>query len=385
MMTPRPALAGTPSASDEDIMREAIALAKKGSGRTSPNPVVGALIVKGGKVIARGWHRKAGWPHAEVEALAGLEKSGIKAAGATLYVTLEPCCHFGKTPPCTDSIIRSGIKKVVTGATDPNPLVSGNGISKLRAAGIRVTTGVLAGECAALNEAYSKYIVTGIPFITLKLASTLDGRIATSAGESKWITGIKARSLVHRLRALNDAVMAGSNTIIKDDPELTVRLARGKNPVRVILDSALKTPLSAKVFRGVKQGSARLIIFTTQKATAQKMEKAKALGAEVIKVPGDKNGVDVRSALAELGKRGVTSVFAEGGGRLAATLLKAGLVDKLYYFIAPRLIGADGVASVAALDLKALKAAPLLKDVKIRKIGPDILVQGYLKLSRAGF
>ncbi len=352
-------------------MRAALSLAKKGLGLTSPNPSVGAVVVKSGKVIARGYHKKAGLPHAEVEAL----RSAKGAKGATLYVTLEPCCHFGRTPPCTDAIIRSGVRKVVIGADDPNPKVAGKGIRKLKSAGIEVTTGVLEEECRAINEAYNKYIRTGSPFVTLKSASSLDGRIATSKGESKWITGIEARRLVHRIRSLNDAIMAGSGTVLKDDPGLTVRLVKGKNPVRIILDSTFRMPLSAKVFKG----GGRLIVFTTRKAGKGKIEEARKLGAEVIVVPASKDGVDIRFVLKELGKREVTSVLAEGGGRLTASLLKEGLIDKAVIFLSPIFLGGDSLPSVGGLNIRRLKDAPALKGIKTTKAGRDILVEGYLK------
>ncbi|MBI5491608.1 MAG: bifunctional diaminohydroxyphosphoribosylaminopyrimidine deaminase/5-amino-6-(5-phosphoribosylamino)uracil reductase RibD [Deltaproteobacteria bacterium] len=354
----------------EAFMRAALRLAKKGLGRTSPNPAVGVVIVKRGRVIGKGYHRKAGLPHAEIEALG----SANDVKGGTLYVTLEPCRHFGRTPPCTEAIIASGIKKVVVGAVDPNPLVRGKGIARLKKAGVAVTSGVLEDECSALNEAYNYYITTGLPFVTLKLASTLDGRIATSKGESQWITGVEARKVVHRMRSLNDAVMIGSGTALKDDPALTVRLIKGRNPIKALLDSAFKTPLSAKVF-----GNGRVIVFTTRKAPKKKLENARRLGAEVIIAPSSSEGVDTGFVMKELGKREVTSVLAEGGGRLAASLLRRGLVSKAAIFLSPKFLGNDAFASVGALGLKRLKDAPALKEIKGTNIGGDILVEGYIK------
>ncbi|MBI5903731.1 MAG: bifunctional diaminohydroxyphosphoribosylaminopyrimidine deaminase/5-amino-6-(5-phosphoribosylamino)uracil reductase RibD [Deltaproteobacteria bacterium] len=352
------------------FMRAAIVLARKGLGSTSPNPAVGAVIVRNKKIIAGGYHRKAGLPHAEVEAL---RVAGAAAKGAALYVTLEPCCKWGRTPPCTEAIIRSGIKKVVAGMMDPNPGVSGRGTRALRAAGIEVVSGVLDDECNRINEGYIKHITTGLPFVTLKLASTLDGRIATSMGESKWITGREARGFVHRLRAINDAVMVGVSTVLKDDPELTVRLARGRDPARVVLDSNLRIPLSAKVF---KEG-ARLLIFTIAGAGRAKASMAADRGAEVITVAGSKDGVDIKRVLREIGKRGVTSVLVEGGGRVAASLLKKGLADKLVLFISPIALGSDGLPSIGPLGIKRLKDAPRLERMASRKIGPDIVLEGY--------
>lgn len=356
------------------FMREALALAKKGLGSTSPNPAVGAVIVRNNRVIGRGYHKKAGLPHAEVEALAD---AGGAVKGATLYVTLEPCCRFGRTPPCTEAIIRSGIKKVVAGLIDPNPGVSGKGVTALRAAGIEVVSGVLEGECGKINEGYMKHITTGLPFVTLKLASSLDGRIATSGGESKWITAQEARNSVHRLRAFNDAVMVGISTVLKDDPELTVRRVRGRNPARVVLDSTLRIPLGAKVF---KAGTgAGLLIFTTAGADKAKASMAAATGAEVITVAGNKDGVDIKRVLTELGKRGVTSVLVEGGGRVAASLLKKGLADKLILFISPIALGSDGLPSIGALGIKRLKDAPRLERIASRRVGEDILLEGYFR------
>ncbi len=340
----------------EEFMHAALELAGKGLGRTSPNPAVGSVIVRGKRIISSGYHRRAGSPHAEIEALSGAGN----LRGATLYVTLEPCCHFGRTPPCTDSIINSKIKKVVVGTLDPNPLVSGKGVAALRRAGIHVTTGVLADECARLNEAYNVYIRRKTPFLTLKLAMSLDGRIATKTGKSKWITGEGARKEVHRLRAMNDAVMVGSGTLLEDDPELSVRLVKGRDPARVILDSSLSTPTSSKVYKGVKEGRARLIIFTGPRAPAKKMAKAASLGAEVVRVPISREGLSLKAVMKELGKREMTSVLVEGGGILAASLIKAGLVDKYIFFYGPILIGGDGLPSVAGLGVKGLGQAPAL-------------------------
>lgn len=355
-------------------MRAALRLAKKGLGRTSPNPAVGSVIVRDNKIIAGGYHKKAGLPHAEIEALKSA-KAPVK--GATLYVTLEPCCHFGRTPPCTDAILSSGIKRVVIGMTDPNPKVGGKGVRILRSAGIDVISGVLEEECRGINEGYIKYITTRTPFVTLKLASSLDGRIATDSGESRWITGTASRRLVHRMRSVSDAVMAGSGTVLKDDPELTVRLVKGRNPVRVVLDSVFQVPMGARVFSGI-DGS-RTIVFTTRSASRDKIKKAEAAGAEVIIVPKSADGVDLKRVLKELGKREITGVLVEGGGRLAASLLKQGLIDKVFLFLAPIFLGKDGVASIGALGIKSLKNAPSLYNMTVKKTGTDILIEGYIK------
>lgn len=357
----------------EAFMREAIALAKKGVGRTSPNPAVGAVIVKGGKVIGKGFHRKAGLPHAEIEAIASV-KGSLK--GAALYVTLEPCCHFGKTPPCTEAVLASGIKKVVIGMKDPNPRVSGKGVKRLSEEGVEVISGVLEDECRALNGPFIKYMRTGVPFVTLKLASTLDGKIATASGESKWITGEASRKLVHKLRVAADAVMVGSGTVIKDDPELNVRHGvKGRNPVKVVLDSTFKIPLTAKVFKN----GGRLIVFTSKDASATKIKKATSLGAEVIAVPKKNGALDINRVLKELGRREITSVLVEGGGRLAASLIREQAVDKVMIFIAPMILGADGLPSVAGLGIDKLNKAFRLERTSFRKSGDDILIEGYYR------
>jgi diaminohydroxyphosphoribosylaminopyrimidine deaminase/5-amino-6-(5-phosphoribosylamino)uracil reductase len=365
-------MAGARSARHEAFMRRALTLARRGIGRTSPNPAVGAIIVKRGKVIGEGWHRKAGGPHAEIEAISA---ASATLSGSTLYVTLEPCSHFGRTPPCADAVIKAGIRTVVVGMPDPNPLVGGEGIRRLEAAGVEVVTGVLEGECRAINEAYIKHITTGTPLVTIKLASTLDGRIAVSSGESRWITGPEARKLVHRMRSASDAVMVGGATVVKDDPSLTVRHTRGADPLRVVVDTTFKSPLSSAVFNA--GGTAgHTILFTTRAAPAAKVAKAREGGVDVVLLPKGTGGVSLKRVLKELGRRGVTSLLVEGGGRLAASFIGAGLADRLCLFMAPMLIGADGAASVGPLGLKRLSSAPGLEWERVRKIGADIVLEG---------
>lgn len=364
-----------------EFMREALRLAGKGLGSTSPNPAVGAVIVKGGMIIGRGYHKKAGLPHAEIEALASMPP-GKGAKGGTIYVTLEPCCHFGRTPPCTDAVIRSGIKRAVIGLKDPNPAVSGKGVRILRAAGIEVETGILEDECRRLNEPYIKYITAGTPFVVLKLASTLDGRIATGKGESKWITGIESRRYVHRMRSAVDAVMVGSRTVIKDDPLLTVRHLKGRDPRRVVADSAFSIPLTARIFKRPRlSGGGKApgpIIFTTRGAPLKKIRKAVSMGAEVVVVRGSKDGVSLKEVLKELGKREITSLLVEGGSRLAASFLKAEIADKLVVFLAPALLGSDAIASIGELGAGSLKESRRLRNMAVKMLGDDILVEGYL-------
>ncbi len=359
-------------------MRQALTLARRAIGKTSPNPVVGAVVISSvGEVIGRGFHRMAGKPHAEVEAIDyAAASAGVKALhGAEIFVTLEPCNHFGRTPPCTEKIIESGIRKVVVGAPDPNPLVSGKGVSKLRKAGIEVIEGVLADECTRLNESYNKFITTGLPFVTLKIAASLDGRIATKTGESRWITGPEARRLVHSMRARADAVMVGSGTALADDPELTVRHVTGPEPLRVVIDSALNVSPSARIF---SKGERPPVIFAAMGVSKGKVKKLRDLGAEVILVARTKDGLSLNGALRKLAARGVTSLLVEGGTRLSAGFIKAGLVDKLSVFYAPMLIGSDGAPMTGWLNISGLKKAPRLKDMKVSRAGADILVEGYL-------
>ncbi|MFQ5736516.1 MAG: bifunctional diaminohydroxyphosphoribosylaminopyrimidine deaminase/5-amino-6-(5-phosphoribosylamino)uracil reductase RibD [Thermodesulfobacteriota bacterium] len=366
----------------EAFMRRALVLARRGTGRTSPNPAVGAVIVSSGRIIAEGWHRRAGGPHAEVLALG---KAPAALRRATIYVTLEPCSHFGRTPPCVDAVIASGIKKAVIGMKDPNPRVSGEGIRMLRAAGVEVTTGVLERECRAINAPYVKYITTGAPFVTIKLASTLDGRTATSTGESKWITGGQARRLVHRMRSRTDAVLTGSNTVLKDDPELTVRHVRGRDPLRAVLDSSFSVPLSAKALR-VVAGAPAPLLFTTRAAPREKVESARRAGVEVVVVGRGRHqaGVSLKSVLKELGRREITSVLVEGGGILAASFIKERLADAFSLFIAPALLGADALPSVASIGVKRLSTAPRLSGLKVRKVGPDVLIEGGFDYTAGG-
>jgi diaminohydroxyphosphoribosylaminopyrimidine deaminase/5-amino-6-(5-phosphoribosylamino)uracil reductase len=367
----------TKEGKDRKFMRLALRLALKGQGKTSPNPMVGSVIVsRSGEVLARGYHEKAGLPHAEILALSALKAAGKKAKGKTLYITLEPCVHFGRTPPCIDSIIEAGIKRVVIGAKDPNPLVAGKGIRKLRRNGIEVTANVLSKQCVSLNEGYNKFITTALPLVTLKLASTLDGRIATNSGESKWITGAKSRRLVHEMRAKADAVMVGSGTVIKDDPVLNVRGVKGSvDPVRVVLDTRLKTPLNSKLFNG----GAPVIIYCSGRSDKKRQEALRALGATVAIVTETKEGLSLKRVLRDLARCGVTSVMIEGGARLAASALKAKLVDKIKIFYAPKLLGGDALSMLGALNVAKLKNAHELKEMRVRLIGGDILIEGYLK------
>jgi diaminohydroxyphosphoribosylaminopyrimidine deaminase/5-amino-6-(5-phosphoribosylamino)uracil reductase len=362
----------------EKYMSLAISLAKKGEGRTSPNPLVGAVLVKRGKIIGKGYHRKAGLPHAEIEAFIDAGRKGQDVRGGTLYVSLEPCCHREKkTPPCTDALIEKGVGEVIVGALDPNPRVSGKGVKTLRDAGIRVTTGVLEEKARELNEAFNKYITTRTPFVTLKLAATLDGKIATHTGDSKWIGSERQRKLGHRLRNLADAVMVGTGTILKDDPSLNVRLYKkaGKEPVPVVLDRTLKTPVKSKIFSAHES----VIIVTGKSHDRDKGKKLEGAGARIIEVGSDKDGHFRLMELArELGKIEITSLLIEGGSATAALALKSGIVDKVVFFYAPRVIGAEGLSMVGNLGVSRIKDSLDIERVKIRKLGGEFMVEGYV-------
>lgn len=357
-------------------MRMALRLAERAKGRTSPNPMVGAVVVKDGRVIARGYHKRAGEPHAEAIALA---KAGDSARGATLYVTLEPCSHTGKrTPPCTPLVMQSGVKRVVVAMVDPNRKVSGGGIKTLQAAGIDVETGILDAGARKLNEAYSKHITTGMPFVTLKLAQTLDGKIATASGESQWITGEKAREEGHRLRDINAAILVGINTVLKDNPSLTTRIPQGKDPLRVIVDSRLRIPLTAKVL--TRKSSARTIIATLASASKSKIKRLQDLGAEIVAAKSSRGRVDLRDLMKKLGKRDIMSVLIEGGAEISASALKSGIVDKVVIFIAPLLMaGRDSLCSIGGVSPVRLSQALRLHAVTMRFVGQDLMVEGYVK------
>jgi len=297
------------------------------------------------------------------------------AEGADLYVTLEPCPVFGRTPPCTDAIIEAGIRRVFVGAGDPNPGVRGRGVGRLRRAGIEVVTGVLKAECTALNAAYNKHVVSGLPYVTLKLAVSLDGRIAARGGDSRWITSRQSRACVHEQRDRVDCVLVGSGTALTDNPRLTTRGVKGgRDPMRAVLDSELRLSADANIFKGA--GKTGVFVFTGKKACAKKADIIAATGATVIRVRSTKSGLSLKAVLKELGSRGVLELMVEGGGALAAGLLKAALVDRVLWFTAPLIIGADGIPAVAAFGVKDMSRALRLKDIKIKTLGKDVLVEG---------
>ncbi len=360
---------------DIKFMKRAISLAEKGYGRVNPNPVVGAVIVKNGKIIGEGYHEYFGGPHAEINALKNLKS----AKGATLYVTLEPCNHYGKTPPCTDRIIHEGISRVVIGIRDPNPLVNGKGIKKLKKEGILVETGFLKKEITKLNEVYIKYITTALPFCVMKTAMTLDGKISTVSGDSKWISNEKSRQFVHDLRHRYSAIMVGVNTIIKDNPELTDRSvhATRKNPIRIIVDSKGRTPVHAKVF---DVESARTIFAITNGASQQFIKLVHQKGAETIVCPERNSRVDLSFLIKKLGEMGIDSILIEGGSALNFSAIEEGIIDKVYSFISPKIVGGETAKSpVGGIGFEILNQAVNLRIESITKFDDDIMVEAYIK------
>jgi len=388
---------------DEYYIKRTLRLAVRAQGMTSPNPLVGAVLVKNGRILSEDFHRKAGTPHAEALAIA---KAGEKISGSTLYINLEPCCHTEKrTPPCTKAIIRAGIKKVIISMKDPNPQVSGMGIAELQRAGIEVRTGLLEDRAQRLNEAYIKYITTGKPFVTLKIAMTLDGKIATPEGESKWITGEKARKLVHRLRSSADAVLTAIGTVKADNPHLTARFRGSKNPVRIVIDPNLEIPLHANILK-VPPETIIVTRSTGDKAVGSeenmKMsnppipplikggwggllkssfeKKLDHLTQSGVKFIEFKEKLDLQWLMEKLGKLQITSVLIEGGSSLNAHALEDGIVDKVILFIAPKIIGGkDSYPAVGGKTFRRLEEAYRLKDISIRKIGDDFFIEGYVQ------
>ncbi len=361
-------------------MRRAFFLARKGSGKTSPNPMVGAVIVRHGKVVGEGYHHGAGLPHAEIIAL---EQAGRKAVGATLYTNLEPCCHTKKrTPPCTDAIVGSGIAHVVSAMRDPNPMVNGKGFDILRAAGIDVTAGLMEYEAIRLNEVFIKQIKTKLPFVILKAAMTLDGRIATKDGASRWITGEKARREVHTLRSKLDAVLVGIGTVLADDPCLLANRKGFKNPLRVVIDPDLKIPISARLVTSILE--APTLIFTTVPACSRRSDSSKKAatlmkaGVQIESFPKKAGGISFKTILKRLGEIGITSLLIEGGGKVNGRALREGVVDRVIFFIAPKfLCGNDARAVVDGKALSSLADAVSLHDITIRKVGGDLCIEGY--------
>jgi len=364
-----------PNEIDIGFMRLALREARKGSGRTSPNPAVGAVIVRKGEVVARGYHRQAGLPHAEVEALSRL---GHHCPGDTLYVTLEPCNHVGKTPPCTHAILKSGIRRVVVGMEDPNPQVTGGGCAFLEAHGIDVTMGVLKAECRELNEDFVVYITRGRPFVIAKSAMTLDGWIATCAGHSKWITNETSRAVVHRLRNRVDAVMVGIGTVLSDNPSLTTRLKKEsvRDPLRIIVDTHLRTPRNSKVV--TQHSSGETVIVTGEGKETDNGDLFHGNGVSILTCPIREGKIDLQVLMRRLGEMSVMSVLVEGGAAITGSLLREKLIDKFYIFKAPKLLGGDdGIPMAAGPGPQRMEDSLLLKEIRVRRFGDDTLITGY--------
>lgn len=364
------------TAADVAYMQQALELAQGGIGWVSPNPLVGCVIVKDGRIVGRGYHQRFGGPHAEVHAL---QEAGELARGATLYVNLEPCSHTGKTPPCVEAVLRSGIARVVVALHDPNPLVNGAGVMRLQQAGVSVTLGVCAAAARRLNEAFLHYMRTRSPFVTLKGAITLDGKIATQTGASRWITGVPARQAGHTMRHAADAIMVGLGTVLLDDPLLTTRLPSGAgvNPLRIVVDSDLRMPLSSQV--ASVAGDRRTLVVTTPRAPLQRQRQLETQGVEILRLPAYDDGrVDLTVLLQTLGQRGIASVLVEGGATLSAALLRHRLVHKIVLFVAPKIIGGDGIDVVGACGVDTMEQAVMLYGMTSRLVGDDLMLEAYL-------
>lgn len=352
----------------------AMRLAKKAKGMTAPNPIVGALVVKGTKIIGRGYHRRAGFAHAEVTAL---DEAGKFAKGATLYVTLEPCAHFGRTPPCVERIIKSGIKEVIVGMVDPNPLNNGTGIEILKERKIKVKVGFLEDSLRKMNEVFIKYITKKIPFVTVKVAQSLDGKIATKTGNSKWITSDKSRAYAHRIRKQYDAIMVGVNTILRDNPRLEAWFSRSQ-PIKIVVDSHLSTPQHANIF----SGSSQVIIATLPTRPGQETENRKVLAqkAKILEVKEKEGQINLKDMLKKLAQLEITNILVEGGGNLIGSLFDEELVDRVLFFISPKIIGGkEAISSVMGKGIMRIDKAIKLKYIQLRRIGEDLLVEGYAK------
>ncbi len=354
--------------SHKKYMELAIKLAERGKGLTSPNPMVGCIIVKRGRIVGKGYHKKAGTEHAEVLAI---QDAGKKSMNSTLYVNLEPCSHWGRTPPCSEKVVEAGVREVIIGMKDPNPVV--DGYMELKFRGLKTKIGILDKEAKKLNEVYIKYMRTKKPFVIIKVAMSADGRIATKSGDSKYITSREARAYVHQLRTEVDAVMIGLNTVIRDNPLLTPRLYKGKDPLKIVVDSNLKMPKNCNLMKD----PSRLIIATTNKAKRKNVEKLQQKGVTVIITKSKHGMVDLEDLMKQLGKNEITSVMIEGGSELNSTAIKAGVVDKILMFTAPKLIG-NGVAAIGNIGVNKIDKAIKLKNPVCKQIGKDILVEAYL-------
>ena len=359
---------------DEKWMRLALRLAEKGRGRTSPNPVVGAVLIKRGKVIGEGYHARSGEAHAEIVAL---RQAREEARDAVLYLNLEPCTHYGRTPPCVPQVIKAGVKRIVIGMDDPNPIVHGKGIEALRKAGLEVTVGVLEKECRRINEAFCKYILRKQPFVVLKVAATMDGKIATRTGDSKWISGEASRRLVHKLRGQVDGVLVGIGTVLTDDPLLTARTKEGKEPYRIVLDSRLRIPEEARVF---EHSPSEVILATTDLAPQDKVERLRKRGVRILVIDSTEGRVHLRSFLTKLGEIGIVNLLVEGGSRVNGSFLDEGLIDKFLLFLSPKWLGdPQAIGIFGGTGVGSLEKAVVLRRIKTKRIAEDVCVEGYLE------
>jgi len=359
--------AGKNRPTDERFMRRALALARKGEGSVSPNPLVGAVIVRDGRIIAEGFHRCCGENHAEIDAIRNATET---ITGATFYITLEPCSHYGRTPPCIEALIAHRPGRVVVGAVDPNPLVSGSGIEALKQSGIETEVGVLEEACRESNRVFFKYIRTGIPYVTLKFAQTLDGRVAASSGHSHWISSPPSLRFAHQLRAVHDAILVGAGTVLADNPELTCRLVRGRDPLRIVVDSRLRLSPDATVFSDGK----KTLAAATRRAPAERRRLLEKKGIEVLEIGEDPAGrVDLRALLTLLGKREISSLLVEGGATVATSFLKENLADRLIVILAPKIIG-EGINAVGDLGIRRMDNALSFSFKRITRRGADLIL-----------
>ena len=359
-------------------MSLALRLAKKGEGSTSPNPLVGAVLVKRGRIIGKGYHSKAGLPHAEIEAFNDAAKKNNSCKGAHLYVTLEPCCHTNKrTPPCSKAIVEAGISKVYVSMLDPNPQVSGKGVRALRRAGIEVDVGILKDKSEELNEAFAKYITTKKPFVVLKLAATLDGKIAAYTGDSKWIGSPTQRKYAHELRKKSDGIMVGIETVLQDNPSLNVRLG-GKtsmDPIPIVLDSKLRIPLDCNILRVHE----KIIIASSDRSKARKAKQLENLGAKILYIKKDTNGqLNLNELMRKLGRDEIMSVLIEGGSKVSASAIKSKIVDKVVFFYAPKIVGSEGISMIGELGVPAINKSIQIKNIKMKRLKDEIMIEGYL-------
>ncbi|MBI4566310.1 MAG: bifunctional diaminohydroxyphosphoribosylaminopyrimidine deaminase/5-amino-6-(5-phosphoribosylamino)uracil reductase RibD [Planctomycetes bacterium] len=355
-------------AADERHMRRCLDLASQGVGGVEPNPLVGAVVVRNGRIVAEGWHRHFGGPHAEVQAL---ERAGRRAKGATLYLNMEPCCHFGKTPPCTDRVIAGGVREVIVSHRDPNPIVRGKGLRILRRHGLRVRTGILEAEALALNRGFVKYHTRGIPYVAVKWAMTLDGKIATRTGDSRWISGKESRARVHRLRDEFQAILVGARTALRDDPQLK---GWKRDPIRIVLDSGARLPLEAQLVRTARER--RTIMAVTSEAPPNKVRRLERAGVEIV---AQQEEIDMRILFEELGRSGIQSMLVEGGGEVHASVLDADLADEAIVFVGPKIVGGrDAVTPVEGKGVAKMAAALTLKEVRVECLGNDALIRGKL-------